>query len=316
MRIGVLTSGGDAPGMNAAIRAVVRTALYYGHDVYGIKNGYRGLIENDMVLLLHDDVSGGLTRGGTFLGTARVENFHEQDIREIAYRNLQKRKINALIVIGGDGSYRGAMALAEMGVKVVCIPGTIDNDLGGTDKTIGFNTALNTIVEAIDKLRDTSSSHQRCSIIETMGRKAGDLALYSGLCSGAEFIITNDHPVDKNYLINTLSAWQKEGRRQAIVVVTEHMFDVYELAKEITEKSGFSTRATVLGYIQRGGTPVPEDRILATQLGSYAVTLVNDGIHGVGVGIRNNKLVYNDLEYILNDLEHHLDLYDLIAKVS
>ena len=144
MRIGVLTSGGDAPGMNAAIRAVVRTALYYGHDVYGIKNGYRGLIENDMVLLLHDDVSGGLTRGGTFLGTARVENFHEQDIREIAYRNLQKRKINALIVIGGDGSYRGAMALAEMGVKVVCIPGTIDNDLGGTDIIMIFSAVGST----------------------------------------------------------------------------------------------------------------------------------------------------------------------------
>lgn len=316
MRIGVLTSGGDAPGMNAAIRAVVRTALYYGHDVYGIRNGYQGLIDNDMVILLHDDVSGMLTKGGTFLGTARAEEFEKLHVRELAIRNLQKRKIEALVVIGGDGTYEGALALKEMGVNVIGVPGTIDNDLGGSDYTIGFHTALNTIVDAIDKLRDTSSSHQRCSIIETMGRNAGDLALYAGICSGAEFIITRQHLVDKDYMVKKLSQWKKQGRRHAIIVVTENIFNVYDLAAEISEKSGFATRATVLGYIQRGGNPVPEDRILATQLGSYAVQLLTEGVTGVGVGVVNDELTYTEIEKALEHEYDRTELYELLKKVS
>ena len=316
MRFGVLTSGGDAPGMNAALRAVVRTAIHYGHHIYGIRNGYQGLIENDMVLLLREDVSGMLTKGGTFLGTARSKDFYKSEVRELAIRNLQKRNIDALIVIGGDGTFRGAQALIEMGVNVIAIPATIDNDLGGTDYTIGFNTALNTIVEAIDKLRDTSSSHQRCSIIETMGREGGDLAIYAGICGGAEFIITKQHSVDKDKMIQTLAQWKKEGRRQAIIVETENIFNVHDLAEEITQKSGFATRATVLGYIQRGGAPVPQDRVLATQLGVYAVELAMEEIYGVGVGVRQETLVNAKVADILNEVDDRSPLYELVDKVS
>lgn len=316
MRFGILTSGGDAPGMNAVLRAVVRTALHYGHDVYGIKNGFQGLIENDMVLLLHEDVSGMLTKGGTFLGTARSQEFKETKGREMAIRNLQKRRIDVLIVIGGDGTFHGASALSLMGVNVIGIPATIDNDLGGTDFTIGFHTALNTIVEAIDKLRDTSSSHQRCSIVETMGRHGGDLALFAGICGGAEFIITNQHQVDKDVMINRLTEWKKEGRRHAIIVATENIFNVYELADEITEKSGFATRATVLGYIQRGGAPVPQDRILATQLGTYAVELAMTGKFGVGIGLRQESLINTPFEELLQQTVDRTSLYELIDKVS
>ena len=232
MRFGVLTSGGDAPGMNATIRAVVRTALHYGHDIYGIRDGFQGLINNDMVLLLHDDVSGMLTKGGTFLGTARSEEFKTRKGQELAIRNLQKRKIDTLIVIGGNGTFLGAQALTELGVKVIGIPATIDNDLGGSDYTIGFHTALNTIVDAIDKLRDTSSSHQRCSIIETMGREGGDLALFAGVCGGAEFIITKEHMIEKDVMIKKLREWKKEGRSHAIIVTTENIFNVFELLKK------------------------------------------------------------------------------------
>lgn len=316
MKIGVLTSGGDAPGMNAAIRAVVRSALYYGHDVYGIKDGYRGLVNNDMVLLIHDDVSGMLTRGGTFLGTARLPEFKEKNIQEIAYRNLKKRGIDALIAIGGDGTYHGALALSELGIKTIAIPGTIDNDLGGSDFTIGFHTALNTITDSIDKLRDTSSSHQRCSIIETMGRHCGDLALRAGICGGAEFIITEQNPVNKEFLIQTLTTWQQEGRRHAIIVVTEKIFDVHSLAEEITNKSGFSTRATVLGHVQRGGSPVPEDRILATRLGSYAVELLHNNVSGVSVGVKNNKEFHQPIEKSIKHRDIDKSFYTLVSKIS
>lgn len=316
MRFGVLTSGGDAPGMNATIRAVVRTALHYGHDIYGIRDGFQGLINNDMVLLLHDDVSGMLTKGGTFLGTARSEEFKTRKGQELAIRNLQKRKIDTLIVIGGNGTFLGAQALTELGVKVIGIPATIDNDLGGSDYTIGFHTALNTIVDAIDKLRDTSSSHQRCSIIETMGREGGDLALFAGVCGGAEFIITKEHMIEKDVMINKLKEWKKEGRSHAIIVTTENIFNVFELAEEISDKSGFATRATVLGYIQRGGNPVPEDRILATQLGSYAVQLAIEDISGVGIGLRQNTLTYATFDIVLNETVDRSLLYELVDRVS
>jgi 6-phosphofructokinase 1 len=316
MRFGVLTSGGDAPGMNATIRAVVRTALHYGHDIYGIRDGFQGLINNDMVLLLHDDVSGMLTKGGTFLGTARSEEFKTRKGQELAIRNLQKRKIDTLIVIGGNGTFLGAQALTELGVKVIGIPATIDNDLGGSDYTIGFHTALNTIVDAIDKLRDTSSSHQRCSIIETMGREGGDLALFAGVCGGAEFIITKEHMIEKDVMIKKLKEWKKEGRSHAIIVTTENIFNVFELAKEISDKSGFATRATVLGYIQRGGNPVPEDRILATQLGSYAVQLAMDDISGVGIGLRQNTLTHATFDIVLNETVDRSLLYELVDRVS
>lgn len=316
MKIGVLTSGGDAPGMNAAVRAVVRAGEYFGHEVYGIKDGYRGLVENDMVLLDHKSVSGMLSRGGTFLGTTRLPEFHELATRKIAAKNLKDRGIDALITIGGDGTYRGAMALSKLGVKTIGLPGTIDNDIAGTDYTIGFATAVETIVDAIDKLRDTSSSHQRVSIIEVMGRRCGDLAVSAGICGGAEFIVTPENHVDKDTMIKAIKRYKEEGRRHAVIVVTENILDVHELAKEISKLSGFSSRATVLGYIQRGGSPCPDDRILASRMGEYAIELLNDGIYGVCVGVRDNRMVYLPFANIVDQVRPKSQLYGLVKKVS
>lgn len=316
MKIACLTSGGDAPGMNAVIRAIVRAGNLYGHEIYGIRDGYKGLVEDDMILLTHQSVSGFLSKGGTFLGTSRLPEFTQIKVREIAVRNLRQRGIDALIVIGGDGTYKGGMDLADMGVKVIGIPGTIDNDVAGTDFTIGFNTAVETIVDAIDKLRDTSSSHQRVSIIEVMGRQSGDLAVYAGICGGAEFIITPENQIDTEVMIETIKKYKDEGRRHAIVVVTEKMLDPHELAHEITERSGFSSRATVLGYIQRGGSPCPDDRILGSRMGTYAIELLNDEIHGVCVGVRNNQMVHLEFAQVVNQKRAKSELYDLVKKVS
>lgn len=316
MKIGVLTSGGDAPGMNAAVRAVVRAGEYFGHEVYGIKNGYGGLVDDDMVLLDHKSVSGMLSRGGTFLGTTRLPEFHELATREKAVQNLKNRGIEALITIGGDGTYRGAMAISKLGIKTIGLPGTIDNDIAGTDYTIGFATAVETIVDAIDKLRDTSSSHRRVSIIEVMGRRCGDLAVHAGICGGAEFIITPENPVDKQTMIQAIKRYKEEGRRHAVVVVTENIFDVHELAKEISTLSGFSSRATVLGYIQRGGSPCPDDRILASRMGEYAIELLTDNIYGVCVGVRDNRMVYLPFANIVDQIRPKSGLYSLVKKVS
>ena len=275
MRFGVLTSGGDAPGMNATIRAVVRAGIANGDQVFGIYDGYRGLVEGKIVEFSRKDVSEILNKGGTILGTARLPEFKYEQVRALAVKQLIKHDIEALICIGGDGTYTGALRLHEMGIKTIGIPGTIDNDIASTDFTIGFSTALNTACEAIDKLRDTSSSHQRCSIIEVMGRHCGDLALYSGICCGAEYIITNETGLDKDDLLAKLKVNRLAGRKHAIVVISENMTDVYQLAKEVETYSGYECRATVLGYVQRGGAPTPEDRLLAARLGKYSVDLLH-----------------------------------------
>ena len=315
MKIAILTSGGDAPGMNAAIRAIVRAGISQGHEMFGIMDGYRGLLEDRFIPMSAKDVSGMLSMGGTKLGTSRVSEFKEIPVQKVAIDNLNSRGIEALVVIGGDGSYRGAQALHELDFQTIAIPGTIDNDVFGTDYTIGFHTALNTIVEAIDKLRDTSSSHRRCSIIEVMGRTSGDLALYAGICGGAEFIITPENPINKDKLISTLRQHNEEGRRHAIIVVTEQQFDVHKLAAEISIKSGFSSRATVLGYIQRGGTPIAEDRILASRMGAYAIDMIDQGVSGHCVGIKDDKLVTSPLADIINHPKERVELYDLIKKL-
>ena len=260
MRIGVLTSGGDSPGMNAAIRAVVRAALSNGDKVFGISDGYRGLVEGRFKEFTRSDVSEILNRGGTILGTARLPEFKYEAVRQLAVKQLQKNDIEALICIGGDGTYAGALALHHMGIKTIGIPGTIDNDIASSDYTIGFSTALNTACDAIDKLKDTSSSHQRCSIIEVMGRHCGDLALYSGLCTGAEYIFTNETGLDKEKLLKDLKENRLAGRRHAIVVISENMTDVYQLAKEVEEYSGNECGATVLGVIDNElrNTPIEE----------------------------------------------------------
>ena len=317
MRIGLLTSGGDAPGMNATIRAVVRAAIHYGDKIFGIYDGYRGLVEGKIVEFTRKDVSEILNKGGTILGTARLPEFAYEAVRKLAVDQLKKHDIEALICIGGDGTYTGAIRLHEMGIKTIGIPGTIDNDIASTDFTIGFSTALNTACEAIDKLRDTSSSHQRCSIIEVMGRHCGDLALYSGICCGAEYIITNETGLDKEKLLNDLKQNRLAGRRHAIVVISENMTDVHELAKEVEAFTGYECRATVLGYVQRGGTPTPEDRLLAARLGKYSVDLLKQGVTGVAVGVRNNLLVNTPIEQALAmKNEPNAELFDVVNKIS
>lgn len=317
MRIGVLTSGGDAPGMNAAIRSVVRAALSYGDQVFGIYDGYKGLVEGKISEFTRKDVSEILNRGGTILGTARLPEFAYEQVRELAVKQLKKNDIDCLIVIGGDGTYTGALKLSEMGIKCIGIPGTIDNDIASSDFTIGFSTALSTACDAIDKLRDTSSSHQRCSIIEVMGRHCPDLALYSGICCGAEYIITNQTGLDKDKLLKDLKKNRLQGRRHAIVVISENITDVYALAQEVEEYSGYECRATILGYIQRGGAPTPEDRLLASRLGSYAVDLLHQDTFGVAVGIHKNGLHNVSLKEALEmAADRDSSLEELLTKIQ
>lgn len=317
MRIGVLTSGGDAPGMNAAIRAVVRAALTSGDQVFGIYDGYKGLIEGKIREFTRNDVSTILNKGGTILGTARLPEFVHEAVLKLAVKQLKVYDIEALIVIGGDGTYRGALDLCKHGIKAVGIPGTIDNDIASSEFTIGFSTAVNTACEAIEKLRDTSTSHQRCSIIEVMGRECGDLALYSGICCGAEYIFTNDTGLDKEKLLVSLKADRLAGRKHAIVVISENMTDVHKLAEEVEEYTGYECRATILGYIQRGGRPTPEDRLLAARLGRYAVDLINMNIYGVAVGVIDNKLHYTPFEEALKmENNVNMELESLVQKIS
>ncbi|VEU80547.1 6-phosphofructokinase [Haploplasma axanthum] len=316
MKIAILTSGGDAPGMNVAIRAAVRYGIKKGHEIYGVYSGYVGLIKGDFVKLDHKRMSGIISMGGTFLKTARLEEFKDAKFQEKAVENLKKKGIEGLIVIGGDGSYRGALALHNLGVKVVTIPGTIDNDIYGTDYTLGFHTALDTIVSAMDKLRDTSVSHQRCSIIEVMGRNCGDLALYAAISGGAEILVTPEHKLSKEDIIASLTQYKKEDRTHAIVVVTEHQMDVFEFAKEITEKSKFTSVATILGYVQRGGSPSAQDRILGTRMGAYAIDLFDQKISGVAIGIENDRLVYLPIGVVINNKRPVNPLYKLVTEVS
>ena len=315
-RIAILTAGGDAPGMNAAIRSIVRTSVALGLEVFGIYDGYKGLVEGKIEQFDSKKVSHILSQGGTILGSSRLPEFKEKVVRELAVKQLNKLYIDALIVIGGDGTFTGGLALHNMGVKVIGVPATIDNDVASTDYTIGFSTALNTIVDAIDKLRDTAESHQRCSVIEVMGRLCGDLALYAGICGGAEYVITNDTGFNKQDMLDSLRRKRLRGRRHAIVILTENTTNPEKLAEEIEEYSGYETRATVLGYVQRGGSPSPEDRVLASRLGAYAVELLNDGKSGLVVGTRNNVITSTPIQEAL-EMKYvpNKELYDLISTI-
>lgn len=316
MKIAILTSGGDAPGMNVAIRAAVRYGIKRGHKFYGVYNGYYGLVNDSFTELNHESMSGIISRGGTFLKTSRFPKFPKKENIDKAIENLRKRDIEGLIVIGGDGTYKGALNLTKRGFKVIGIPGTIDNDIYGTDYTLGFNTALDTIVGAMDKLRDTSVSHQRCSIIEVMGRDCGDLALHAALSGGAEFLVTPENPISKEEIIEKLKHYKRQDRTHAIVVVTENMLNVHDFAKEITEKSKFTSVATVLGYIQRGGSPSAQDRILGTRMGAYAIDLFERGIDNVAIGIENDKLMFLPIDIVINNKRRVNPLYKLVAEVS
>lgn len=316
-KIGVLTSGGDAPGMNAAIRAVVRSALASSIEIYGIYNGYAGLIHNEIRQLTHKDVGDIINRGGTFLGSARLPEFKEEAVRQKGIAHLQKHAIEALVVIGGDGSYMGALRLTEMGVNCIALPGTIDNDIVSTDLTIGFDTALNTAVEAIDKIRDTSASHARCSVVEIMGRHCGDLSMYASIGGGAEDVIVAEKAFDFEHIVSQIEAGKVRGKKHYLIVLAELLKDAGELAKEIEARTGVETRSTVLGHIQRGGAPSAMDRVLASRMGAYAVELLQDGLGGRCVGIVENRLRHFDItEALKMPREFDESVYALTRKLS
>ncbi|MDD7570141.1 MAG: 6-phosphofructokinase [[Actinobacillus] rossii] len=295
-KIAVLTSGGDAPGMNAAIRAVVRSALAEGLEVYGIYDGYHGLYNNKIEKLNRYSVSDIITQGGTFLGSARFPEFKQPEVRAKCAEILRSHGIDALVVIGGDGSYTGAKLLTEEhGFPCIGLPGTIDNDIPGTDYTIGYQTALETAVDAIDRLRDTSSSHHRISIVEIMGRHCSDLTISAAIAGGCEYAIAPEVGFDKEELIQQIERSFANGKRHAIIAITELVTDVHQLAKDIEARVGNETRATVLGHVQRGGSPCAFDRILASRMGVYAVELLLKGEKGRCVGIQQEKLVHHDI---------------------
>ena len=301
-RIGVLTSGGDAPGMNAAIRAVVRTGIFYGLEVYGIMRGYQGLIEDDIFQMESRSVANIIQRGGTILKTARCKIFHKPEGRQQAFEILQKRGIDGLVIIGGDGSFRGAVEFSkEYDIPCIGLAGTIDKDIYGTDFTIGFDTAVNTAVEAIDKIRDTADAHNRLFIIEVMGRDAGYIALHSGIATGAENILIPEQKTDVEALIDSLQ--EKERRKKLVNLIVVAEGDGFggadEVAKLVKARiPHMETRVAILGHIQRGGSPTCLDRLIASRMGYHAVECLMQGKHNVFVVIMNNKMNYVPLENV------------------
>ncbi len=298
--IGVLTSGGDAPGMNAAIRAVVRTAISLGMNVKGIKSGYSGLIHDEVVDLDARSVSDIISRGGTMLYTARSKRFMTEEGVLEAVETCKRHGIEGVVVIGGDGSFRGARDLSNHGIPCVGVPGTIDNDISSTEYTIGFDTAMNTAIEMIDKIRDTAQSHHRCSVIEVMGRHAGYIALQVGIATGATGILVPEIPVDLDRLVKKIVEVEKTGKKHFIIVVAEGVGGVDKIAEYIQEKTGIDSRATVLGHVQRGGSPTVRDRVRATQMGNAAVHLLYKGIGNRVVAYRRGEIVDFDIFEALN----------------
>lgn len=316
-KIAVLTSGGDAPGMNAVIRAIVRSGIENGLEVYGIYDGYRGLVEGKIENMDRNDVTNIINRGGTILGSARLPEFSKDEVAQIAVDQLRNRGIQAVITIGGDGTYRGALKLTKMGINCIGLPGTIDNDIASTEFTIGFDTAVNTAVDAIDKLRDTSNSHQRCSIVEVMGRYCGDIAYAASVATGADLVITSETGFSLEEVINTVKRCQNHKSRHVLIVITEHITDVRELAKQVQEYTGFDTRATILGHIQRGGSPSPFDRVLATRLGNAAVEELLKGEGGKCMGVFKNEIVATPIEEAFQMKKQMFKGYkELATKVS
>lgn len=320
-KIAVLTSGGDAPGMNAAIRAVVRTAINYGTEVYGVYRGYDGLISNDFVKLESKNVSGIIQRGGTILQSARSSEFRTPEGRERAMKNLNNMGIEALVAIGGDGTFTGADILhAEHGIPVIGIPGTIDNDLYGSDMTLGYDTAMNTVVEAVDKIRDTAGSHNRLFFVEVMGRDAGFIALNTGIATGAEDILIPETVTYIEDLILTLKQNKRKGKNSGIIIVAEgdDFGGAYEVAERVKEHdSSYSTRVTVLGHIQRGGSPSLADRVLASFLGYKAVLGLYKGMDHHMVGRINGETVYTELsKAIKHNNDINKEMLDLARILS
>ncbi|OGX07270.1 MAG: 6-phosphofructokinase [Omnitrophica WOR_2 bacterium GWA2_47_8] len=317
-KIGILTSGGDSPGMNAAIRSVVRTANFYGLKVDGIVRGYEGLIDEDFIALGHRSVSGIINRGGTILKTARSDRFRTEEGLKTAAENLRKHKVDALVVIGGDGSYRGANEFFEkQGIPSVGLPGTIDNDLYGTDQTIGCQTAINTALESIDKVRDTAHSMERIYVIEVMGNRSGYIALQVAIGAGAEEVIVPEQKFNYDRMCKNIVAGNKKGKVSWMIVIAEGAGKAATVAETITTMTGLETRYVVLGHVQRGGTPVGLDRVLATRLGAEAVNLILAGQINKAVGVMQNEINVIDLKDARrSEFTHVADCYKLINMLT
>ncbi|MGN0467243.1 MAG: 6-phosphofructokinase [Acutalibacteraceae bacterium] len=316
--IGVLTSGGDAPGMNAAIRAVVRAGCELGMKVYGIRRGYNGLMENDMYEMNLRSVSDIINRGGTILYSARSERFKTEEGMQAAIRTCRERGIEGVVVIGGDGSFRGARDLSLKGIPCVALPGTIDNDIGCCDYTIGYDTALNTIMSMVDRIRDTTESHDRCAVVEVMGRGAGYLALSAGIACGATSILVPEIEYDFNRdVIERMKRTQRSGKVHFVIMVSEAIGGVDEMAKRIQKETGVESRATILGHVQRGGSPTSRDRIVASQMGYYAVQLLKDGIGNRVVAMQKEQVMDFDIfEALKMKSSIDLDMYKMAMDIS
>lgn len=316
-RIAILTSGGDAPGMNPAIRAVVRTCVFNGIEIFGVKFGYDGLIRGDLFQMNVSSVADIIQKGGTILGSARSKEFLTEEGRNKAVENLKKFNIEGLVVLGGDGTFRGANELSKLGIKTIGIPCTIDNDMGYTDFTIGFFTAVNTVLDAITKLRDTSSSHGRANIVEVMGRKCGDIALHSGIAGGAESIIVPEIEYNLDEICQRINNGRKRGKLHHIIVLAEGVGHPFELKRKIQEMSKVDTRVTVLGHIQRGGTPSSLDRLIASQMGNRAVNLLMEGKTNLALAYKNNDITSMPIEdAVLIKREFNKDLYEMAKELS
>ncbi|WP_262122515.1 6-phosphofructokinase [Anaerococcus sp. Marseille-Q5996] len=315
--IGILTSGGDAPGMNSAIRAAVRTALNNGMRIKGIRNGYDGLMKGDIYEMNVSSVADIIHKGGTILGTARSTEFTNEEGQKKAAQILSDYGIEGLIVIGGDGSFKGAKALSDLGIKTIGIPGTIDNDMGYTDFTIGFFTAMETVSDAIGKLRDTSSSHGRAVVIEVMGRNCGDLGLYSGLAGGAESIIVPEHEFSMDDIVEKMEHGRKRGKLHHLITLAEGVGDPYSIAKELEEKTGIETKVTILGHVQRGGSPSVADRLLGSTMGARAVELLAEEKTNLAIGYVDGSLIEVSIEDAVStksQFDEHL--YELANNLS
>jgi len=310
-KIGILASGGDAPGMNCATIGAIRAGYKLGKEMYVIRHGFKGLVEGEIEKVDREFAKYSASMGGTVLKSARLSSFKEPEVQKKAIDNLHKFGIDALIVIGGDGSYMGAKKLSEQGINCIGLPGTIDNDISSTDYTIGFDTALNKVVAAIDDITDTISSHNRCGVIEVMGNRCGDLTLFAGIATYADFIITGDHPIDQDKLIADLKELKKTNPDHVTILLSEKILDTNALVKRIADETGFDTRLDILGYVQRGGRPSAMERFNATRQGAFAVKLLDQGIGGVCVGIIDNQLHYQDIyEALKTPRNKHEDLYE------
>lgn len=316
-KIGVLTSGGDAPGMNAAIRAVVRYGIYNNINIVGIKNGFRGLVESESIEMSLSSVADIIHRGGTILGSARSKEFIEPEGFQKAVQNAKYIGIDGLVVIGGDGSFRGALKLSKAGIKTVGIPGTIDNDLPYTQYTLGFFTALSTVLESVEKIRDTSSSHGRTNVIQVMGRDCGDLALYAGLSGGAEMVIIPEIEYNMDEICDKIMQGKARGKKHSIILLAEGAGDAKSISEEIEERTKIITRYSVLGYTQRGGTPSGFDRLIASKMGAYAVELLLRDKSSRAIGVKGNEIFDMDIEEALS-MEKNFDksTYDLTKILS